>query len=287
MRRTPPGALDAGAPLGQKGVSREMPMQDDPPPAKAARWPVHVINMAANVTRMARVSESLHAAGVAFERFEAVDGRSLAPEELSRLYDPAANARRFRHPLITPEIGCYLSHLALWERLAASDAPGLVILEDDLAASRDLGAVLDALAQEPPSAWDMVKLFSLDPAPRMLEARPLCPGYSIGRPWRIPSTTLGYAIRREAAARLAATALPIARPIDEDHKFFWEHGLTIALVTPPPLSIGEEAAEAGTIRAARKRATRLVASGLLPRVWRTLRYRAGYQARLWYHRARG
>ncbi|MCC6006511.1 MAG: glycosyltransferase family 25 protein [Rhodobacteraceae bacterium] len=260
-----------------------MPTTASPP----KRWPVHVINMAANVTRMARAAEHLRRAGVSFDRFEAVDGRALGPEALARVYDPVANAQRFRHALIAPEIGCYLSHLALWERLAASDAPGFVILEDDLAAADDLGAVLDALAAEPANGWDMAKLFSLDPAPRMLETRPLLPGRSIGRPWRIPSTTLGYAIRREAAARLAAQALPMARPIDEDHKFFWEHGLTIVLVTPPPLRIGEEAAEAGTIRAARKRATRLTLRGLAPRAWRTLRYRLGYLARLWLHRALG
>jgi glycosyl transferase, family 25 len=246
-------------------------------------WPVHVINMASNTTRMAQAAEELARAGVVFTRFEAVNGRALPPQEMARVYDPAANARRARHPMIGPEIGCYLSHLALWRQIAAGDAPGGVILEDDFAADGDLATVLAAIAHDT-GTWEIAKLFSARRGQKMLDLRPLTPGRHIGVPYKVPNTTLGYAIRREAAARLAAAALPLSRPIDEDHKHFWELGLRVALVVPPPLAFGAHSTEAGTITADRKRLPRLPFAAAARQTLRTLRFRLNYLAKLHWHR---
>jgi glycosyl transferase family 25 len=245
-------------------------------------WPVHVINMAANTTRMARAAAELDRLGLPFIRFEAVDGRALPPDRLARVYDPAQNRRRARHPMIGPEIGCYLSHVALWERIAAGDAPGGVILEDDFAAAEDLPAVLAALAGDH-GDWEIAKLFSARRSQMVLARRPLAPGREIGVPYKVPNTTLGYAIRREAAARLAARALPVSRPIDEDHKHFWELGLRVAMVVPPPLSYGEQSAETGTITAARRR-TRDAGTSAPVQAVRTLGYRLSYLVNLHWNR---
>lgn len=232
---------------------------------------------------MDRAATELARCGVAFTRFEAVNGRTLSAADLARVYDPAANARRARHPLIGPEIGCYLSHIALWEQIAASDAPGAVILEDDFAAAGDLAAVLAALSADP-GGWEIAKLFSARAGQRVLDLRPLSPGRQIGVPYKVPNTTLGYAIRREAAVRLARSALPVSRPIDEDHKHFWELGLRVALVVPPPLAFGALSREAGTITAARRGEPRLTAGAALRQGWRTLRCRLRYLAGLHWNR---
>ena len=246
-------------------------------------WPVYVINMAANTTRMARASAVLERLGIPFTRFEAVDGRALSQAELARVYDPVANARRARHPMIGPELGCYLSHIALWERIASGAAAGGVILEDDFTADGDLAAVLAALETDA-GAWELAKLFSLHARQGVVARQPLVPGREIVVPYKVPTTTLGYAIRREAAARLAGIALPVSRPIDEDHKHFWEIGLRVALVMPPPLSFGEQEAETGTIQGARRRARGLRGAAALRQGWRTLRYRLAYLAALHWHR---
>lgn len=56
--------------------------------------------------------------GIEFERIEAVDGRSLPDPEIDSVYDKAANRRQARYDLIRPEIGCYLSHIEAWRRIA-------------------------------------------------------------------------------------------------------------------------------------------------------------------------
>lgn len=239
--------------------------------------------MATNTARMERAAQELARCGVAFSRFEAVSGRALSAEDLVRVYDSEANKKRARHSLIAPEIGCYLSHVALWQRIAESDAPGAVILEDDFAAADDLDDVLRAVAEDA-GDWELVKLFSARVTQKMLDCRSLGPGRSIGVPYKVPNTTLGYAIRREAAARLAAAALPVSRPIDEDHKHFWELGLRLALVVPSPLSFGAHSTEAGTITADRKRLPRQSFPVALWQGWRTVRFRLNYLVNLHWHR---
>ena len=82
-------------------------------------WPVYVINMDSNETRLARVGAELDSAGVAWTRLPAVNGRALSEGELGRVYDARANRRYARHDLVRPEIGCYLSHIKAAEWLLA------------------------------------------------------------------------------------------------------------------------------------------------------------------------
>ena len=246
-------------------------------------WPVFVINMAQNTTRMAHVTAELQRLGVSFTRFEAVDGRALSAQEQARVYDPYANLKRGRHPMVGPEIGCYLSHIAIWELIAAGTADGAVILEDDFASADDLAAVIAALEADN-SAWDLTKLFSARVGQKMVESRPLTANREIATPYKVPNTTLGYVIRRDAATQLAAKALPMSRPIDEDLKHFWEHGLRIKTVAPCPLSFGEDSAETGTITASRRAKTKRGKNDALRQVWRSLRYRINYTAQLHWHR---
>ena len=244
-------------------------------------WPVHVINLADNTERMGRCRAALDALGIAFQRLDAVNGRALSAQAVAQVYDADANRHRFRHPLLAGEIGCYLSHIEVWRKLALSDAPGAVVLEDDFEAGPDLARVLSALARDAEIGdWDMVKLYTRRPDKRMLGRRPLCRGYELALPYQVPNTTLGYVITRAAAEQLMRRSLPFARPIDEDHKRFWEHGLRIRLVLPPPIRPGVEASRGDTIAASRKRA----GAGTLRQALVNLRYRLGYLAALHWNR---
>lgn len=248
-----------------------------------SRWPTYVINMDDNPDRMARAAAELERLGITYQRIPAVNGRSISEEELAHVYDARANARRARHPLIGPEIGCYLSHISVWERIAAGSAPGGIVLEDDFAASDSLPAVIDALKDDD-GGWEIVKLFSLHRQQGVVSRRSLVKGIEIVVPYKVPTTTLGYAIRRDAAARLAAGALPISRPIDEDHKHFWELNLQVALVMPPPLQFAETSFDLGSIQSARRRTRGVKGTAAIAQGWRSLRYRVRYLAGLHWHR---
>lgn len=215
-------------------------------------WPAYVINLADNTARLDAVTAILGAQNIAFERVDGVNGWALPPEEIARVYDAARNDRDARQPLVPAEIGCYLSHIAAWERIAEGDAPGGFIFEDDFAATDRLADVLAALSGDAGRDWDMVKLFTLDGTEALSDARELCDGVRIGVPYRVPTCLIGYGITRDAARRMVGTATPFFRPVDEDHKFVWETGLRVALTLPAPVILGDQQTVTGTVGRARR-----------------------------------
>lgn len=244
-------------------------------------WPAYVINLADNTARMDNSARALAAQGIAYERIDAVNGWHLPDARIAEVYDSAANARRGRHDLVRPEIGCYLSHIAAWERIASGEADGGVIFEDDFEAEDSLAEILHLISTDPARDWDMVKLFTFDPEARTISDRPLGDSHRIVQPYRVPTCLIGYAVTRDAARRLANRAVPFFRPVDEDQKFFWETGLRVALVLPAPIQIGDQQTVTGTIGGERRKSPR---DGGLRRVLRGLCYQMRYRVALHWHR---
>lgn len=243
-------------------------------------WPSYVINLAANTERLEAVRRVMGAQDIDFERIEAVNGWSLAEDEIAAAYDAVRNAREARQPLVPAEIGCYLSHVAAWERIAGGAQDGGFIFEDDFDATDNLAAVMEALSRDRTGDWDMVKLFTLEPQVELGGARDLVPGVRIGIPYRVPTCLIGYGLTREAAARLSASARPFFRPVDEDQKFVWETGLRVALVLPAPVLLGDQQTVTGTVGSARRKGRRGGPGQLL----RKLAYGARYRIALARHR---
>lgn len=242
-------------------------------------WPCFVINLAQNAQRIENSARQLDAAGAAWQRVEAVNGWDLSSEEIARVYDAGRNARDGKQPLVPAEIGCYLSHIEAWRKIAEGDAEGGFVFEDDFAADETLAEKMELLSI-PQSEWDMVKLFSFDPDPPMYNRFQLG-AYKVGIPYRVPTCLIGYGLTREGARQLVDRALPFFRPVDEDQKFTWETGLRVSLIVPPPILVGDQSAVTGTIGAAR-RASKDGRRGLA-RALHNLKYRARYAFNLWLH----
>jgi glycosyl transferase family 25 len=198
-----------------------------------------VINLDRDTERMAEMAQRLNALQLPFERVPAVLGRSLGTDERSTLYDADANRRHYHSPLVDGEIGCYASHLRLWQRLAAeavsaAQAPAAVnlVLEDDVLLDASVREVADALGRCA-SGWDMVKLMG-----RRREAKaetlPLTASTTLLRYRRPPSLTGAYLISAAGAAKLASARQPFFRPVDIDIRHWWECDLRLFGVFPYP-----------------------------------------------------
>lgn len=78
--------------------------------------PVMLINLDRSTDRLARMQREFDRAGVRFERFPAVHGTDLPGSVRSYFCDASG---RVISPLPAGEIGCYASHLAIWQRIAS------------------------------------------------------------------------------------------------------------------------------------------------------------------------
>ena len=250
---------------------------------KQPLWPIYVISLRGAAERRARCTETLTRLGLWFEFFEAVEGVKLPASEVARVYDPKKNARLYKHPLSRPEIGCTLSHYQLWQRVSGNEQGGAFILEDDFVSDSALPEVMSAI-EEAGLSNCMIKLFARHPASGQ-EAGRLSRGYRLVLPRHVPGQTVGYAIDSVAAARLAAKALPMARPVDMDIKHWWEFDVPVLVVHPSPLRVEFKQTDS-SIEAARAEKKPGGEAGRWSRAWRNLRYQLSYNAGVIRHRGR-
>ena len=127
-------------PAAQTALPQAPPPSRMNPPAgrhltpRAPRLASVYINLAARKDRRAAMEAVLHGAGLArAERVEAITGVEVPLTVVGATWDTTLNARFDRNCQPVPaldmsvgERGCAASHIALWKRCVASDAPLLV-----------------------------------------------------------------------------------------------------------------------------------------------------------------
>jgi glycosyl transferase, family 25 len=246
-------------------------------------WPIYIVSLRGSARRRTQCATTMERLGLRFEFFDAVEGAKLPDEEIAQVYDADKNARLYKRPLSRPEIGCYLSHFALWQRIASGAEEGAFLLEDDFQAQSGLADVLRAISRANLENC-MVKLYAHRP-PRGAEIDKLPGGYKLVMPNHVPGMTLGYAVDKVAAARLAALALPFARPVDMDIKHWWQFDVPVLAVAPSLLR-ADLKETASTIEEARVRTKREGQLGVLARARGNLRYQIAYNAGILQHRRR-
>jgi glycosyl transferase family 25 len=96
---------------------------------------------------------------------------------------------------------------------------------------------------------------------------------------------LGYVLTRAGAEKILAKVPPIFRPVDEDHKHFWEFDLRVAMIAPQTIAIGAQETSDGTVGDSRKKMAQK--DPIWVRLWRFGRYRVNYRLHLARARAKG
>src|SRR5262245_2512554 len=115
-----------------------------------------VINLDRDQARLAKVSREFAGCGMGFERFAAVNGLTVPPA--ARPFFFGADGQP--SPTLTKgEIGCYASHLSIWQRIRQGRcaAPAL-ICEDDIHLPDDFVSVLNAAMTAVDEGWDIIRL---------------------------------------------------------------------------------------------------------------------------------
>ena len=95
------------------------------------RLPIWMINLDRATARRAKMEAQFEAMGLTVTRVPAIDGKAEAAR-LAPMADMPGFAKLMGRPPLSAELGCYLSHLEVWQRLVDSGAEVGLVLEDDV-----------------------------------------------------------------------------------------------------------------------------------------------------------
>lgn len=200
--------------------------------ADLAAW---CINLDRATSRWEQMQPRLAALDLSVERFSAVDGRA-DPDRIAAALDEATFRRNMGRSALAAEVGCYLSHLEVWQRFLDTDKPVALVMEDDVVFHEDFLPALDA-ALAAADRWDMLKLN------RIRAKLPVRQGRA--GDWTLnaylgPATGFGaYLITRELAERLLPRMLPVRMPVDYEGTRWWAHDFRLLGLEPWPSHVDD------------------------------------------------
>ncbi|WP_171022000.1 glycosyltransferase family 25 protein [Cohaesibacter sp. CAU 1516] len=192
-----------------------------------------LINLDRDNDRFIYMQEALKPYGITPERVPACLG--LAMDECLKPFF-LDDAGEIASAMSKGEIGCYASHLTILKRIVDEDIKEpVLVMEDDLrfeANFRPLMAAIDTL----PEDWEIVRLSN--PAKAHFKTVSNLPGAAgeIVLYWRVPNNTGAYVINQSGARKFLGYQTRRMRPVDEDLRRPWEHGLTTYGVLPAPIT---------------------------------------------------
>lgn len=173
--------------------------------------PVFVLSLARAKERRAAICRHLESLAVHYQLIDAVDGSALDPLEMENMLGVGIR-------LHSGAVGCYLSHLAIYERIRDHNLGVALVLEDD---ARIHPGVCDLLREGISfREWDYCFLDCDDhddTGPIFYDADS---GVSVSSRFIAyelsagPHTTHAYLISRSAALKRLVHAFPIQHPID-------------------------------------------------------------------------
>ncbi len=199
--------------------------------------PVFVINLERSADRRAEMSALLDPLHIHYTFFKAVDGSALNICTLPD-YDRTRRLLFFGHDLSPGEIGCLLSHRAVFQHMVDNNIAHAVVLEDDVIVVSDFAAVINDLLAAP-VAWDVVRFLAYEKvqkaAGRDICALPTKP-YTLSRISTLSGGAYGYMLNLKAAQTFLRHMKKTAIPVDTLQGYVWKTGLETFVLRPSPVS---------------------------------------------------
>ncbi len=198
---------------------------------------VFIINLERSADRRAEMSALLDPLHIDYTFFKAIDGRTLDIDALPD-YDRTRRLLFFGHDLSPGEIGCLLSHRAVFQHMADNNIPHAVVLEDDVTVVTEFPAVIrDLLAA--PVAWDVVRFLDYEKVQKA-DGRDICvlptAPYKLSRIPMLSGGAYGYMLNLKAAQAFLRHMKKTAIPVDTLQGYVWKTGLETFVLRPSPVS---------------------------------------------------
>ena len=196
-----------------------------------AGTPIFVVSLARVVERRRAICDHLDQIGACYRLVDAVDGAALTAQEWRNVVDGDI-------PFHPGTVGCYLTHIRIYEAMVTEKIPVALVLEDDARLSKSFVPVLVAGLHS--LDFDYCFLDSDDEnetIPVYFDRKDhiqIAPGIQAHRLSAGPQTTHAYMITLEGARKRLGAAFPIRKAIDlYDHL---PYPITFRAVVSPKLA---------------------------------------------------
>ncbi|CEF67199.1 Glycosyltransferase 25 family member [Strongyloides ratti] len=168
---------------------------------------IYLINLKRRSERMEKMDEILKTVGFMYERWEAVDGKKLSDEDISKTIKFLPNYMDPYHkrPMKKGEIGCFMSHYKIWENVVKNNLNKVIVFEDDVRFSKNATGILRRLVSDLDTTneeWDFIYLGRRKENPKAKEY--FIPGHRHLSSVTYSYWTLGYALSNSGAKKLLA-----------------------------------------------------------------------------------
>jgi len=211
-----------------KKVEIKTAMSSPQPPPTAL-----VINLDRDSFRLAHMEAECARVGLHMTRWPALLGAALPPA-LDACF---ATSSRDGVALSNGEIGCYASHITIWQAIRDGRIGDVaLVMEDDLRLEDDFAAAVQGALAVAVPGWDFIRL-SNAPRRAFVPVAKVCSRYSLVHYTRVPCSSGAYLISRTGAAKLLARSSRTL-PVDEDLRRGWRFNLNTFGVVPLPATPG-------------------------------------------------
>lgn len=231
----------------------------------------YVVALATENPRRAEIAGKLDTLGIAFDFYDAVDGRTGLSSDWESQIDRPAATRAMHRPMSDAEFACALSHREIYRAFLASDANFALILEDDALVDSTLAGFIQHGGYR---AAPILLLHHLN-ARVMGPERALAGSQSKAARLAMSAfRTAAYTLDRHTAERLLNALSPVQHTADWPIDLFdlGAYAATPEIVGHPPLVSGSSAIEASRSKANRP-VSELLSLSYLRRKWRKGRSR--------------
>jgi len=132
---------------------------------------IFVINLKRSQGRRQRIEKHLKKLNLDYELFEAIDGYKLTEDQIKSYVDPHSKYSNafikpteysdgFVSPFKPAEIGCFLSHYRIYEKICNDKLEYALILEDDIDMSDHLPNILSEIEEKHIKQGEIISLFA-------------------------------------------------------------------------------------------------------------------------------
>ena len=209
--------------------------------------PVYVISLARAVDRRADITRRLNTAGVDYEIIDAVDGNQLDLSTLKNRLRQDKFRAKYDRDMKRGEIGCFLSHYNLWQRIVKEQTPFALVLEDDAEWEDDFFATVRDVVQSK-YYWNVVHLSKSGDTGRIDSTlQTVGNNRKLARLKHPRKITTAYLIDLDGARKLLPYCYEIIEPIDAQWLNYSLYNGYFYHVQPPP-TVGADDSHIGNCR---------------------------------------